>query len=306
MPKKPLSPENVSLKGIVTVVAGVILISFDALLVRLAAVDGWNVSFWRGLFMALALLVLSRFMTSCQIRSSDNMVLGVWLAAVMMAGSSLCLILAFTLTRAANAVVILSASPLFAALISRIVLGERCSYRTWLAIIVSIAGVFWVMSGSLGAGTLLGDGLAVVSTMFIGAYLTVFRRYPEISRPATIMRGGILLCLAALPLATPLSLPHSSYAWLMLAGLVQMPVALLLITSATRFLPAAEVSLFLLLETCLAPIWVWLVLKESPPSTTLSGGILIVATLLLHTLFGMYSRAGKPVYLQPSKKKGTS
>jgi drug/metabolite transporter (DMT)-like permease len=290
MPKDSLSSESVSLKGIVTVVAGVTLVSFDALLVKLAAVDGWNVSFWRGLFIALALLVLGRFRASSQIRSSDNTVLGIWLAAILMAGSSLCLVLAFTLTEAANAVVILSASPLFAALISRIVLGERCSYRTWLAIIVCISGVFWVMSGSLGTGNLLGDGLAVISTIFIGAYLTVFRRYPEISRSAAILRGGILLCLVALPFATPLSLPHFSYGWLMLAGLVQMPVALLLITSATRFLPAAEVSLFLLLETCLAPIWVWLILGESPPSTTFGGGILIVTTLLLHTLFGMYSR----------------
>lgn len=289
MPKNSLSTEKVSLKGIFTVVAGVTLISFDALLVRLAAVDGWNVSFWRGLLMTLAMLMLSRVMPSCQIRSSNSTAWGTWLAATTMAGSSLCLVLAFTLTQAANAVVILSASPLFAALISRIVLGERCSYRTWLAIFICITGVFWVMSGSLGAGNLLGDGLAVVSTIFIGAYFTVFRRYPEISRPAAIMRGGILLCLMALPFATPMSLPYSSYGWLILAGLVQMPVALLLITSATRFLPAAEVSLFLLLETCLAPIWVWLALGEIPPSATFGGGVLIVTTLLFHTLFGIYN-----------------
>lgn len=289
MPKNSSSPETVSMKGIFTVVAGVTLISFDALLVRLAAVDGWNVSFWRGLLMALAMLLLSRIMASCQIRSSDSTILETWLAAIMMAVSSLCLVLAFTLTQTANAVVILSASPLFAAIISRIVLGERCSYRTWLAIFFCIAGVFWVMSGSLSAGNLLGDGLAVVSTVFIGAYFTVFRRYPEISRPAAIMRGGILLCLMALPFATPMSLPPSSYGWLVLAGLVQMPVALLLITSATRFLPAAEVSLFLLLETCLAPIWVWLAMGEIPPSTTFYGGVLIVTTLLFHTLFGIYS-----------------
>lgn len=285
-----LLTENLRLRGIFTVVAGVILISFDALLVRLAAVDGWNVSFWRGLFMALALLMLSRFSTSCQIRPSNRSVFGVWLAATMMAASSLCLVLAFTLTQAANAVVILSAAPLFAALISRIVLGEKCSTRTWLAIVICIAGVFWVMSGTLGSGNLLGDGLAVVATLFIGAYLTVFRRYPEISRSAVIFRSGLLLALMTLPFATPLALPYSSYAWLMLGGLVQMPLALLLITSATRFLPAAEVSLFLLLETCLAPIWVWWALGEIPPAATLSGGILIVTTLVLHTMIGMYSR----------------
>lgn len=284
------SSETSNLRGVFTAIAGVVLISFDALLVRLAAVDGWNVSFWRGLFMAVALLALSRFRASPQRRSSENSALGIALAATMMAGSSLCLVLAFTLTQAANAVVILSVSPLFAALISRIFLGEKCSLRTWLAIIACISGVFWVMSGSLAAGNLLGDSLAVLSTIFIGGYFTVFRRYPEVSRSTAIMYGGILLSLAALPFATPLSLPGSSYGWLMLAGLLQMPVALLLITSATRFLPAAEVSLFLLLETILAPIWVWLVLNETPPSATFAGGILIITTLLLHILCGIYSQ----------------
>ncbi len=289
MSNKSLSYENFNIRGIATAVAGVVLISFDALLVRLAAVDGWNVSFWRGLFMALALLVLSQFKASGQIRSSENSALGIALAATMMAGSSLCLVLAFTLTQAANAVVILSISPLFAAFISRVVLGERCSFRTWLAIIVCVSGVFWVMSGSLVAGNLLGDSLAALSALLIGAYFTVFRRYPGVSRSAVIMYGGILLSLAALPFATPLSLPSASYGWLMLAGLLQMPVALLLITSATRFLPAAEVSLFLLLETILAPIWVWLVLDETPPPTTFGGGILIITALTLHILFGMYN-----------------
>lgn len=275
------------LKGIVTVLAGVTLISFDALLVRMAAVDGWNVSFWRGLFMALALLAVSPFRRTETDSHPTQTQLGLWLAAGMMAASSLCLVLAFTLTQAANAVIILSASPLFAALASRIFLGELCPLRTWMAILVSIAGVGWVMSGSLGSGHLLGDGLAVMSTLFIGGYFTVFRRYPEISRSAVIIRGGLLLALLALPFATPLSLPNPSYGWLLLSGLVQMPIALLLITSGTRFLPAAEVSLFLLLETVFAPIWVWLALGEVPAITTLAGGSLIVATLMLHTLIGL-------------------
>lgn len=273
------------LKGMLTVVAGVTLISFDALLVRLAAVDGWNVSFWRGLLMALALYIVSRVSghgAGRPIRPGASR--GLWLAALLMAGSSLFLVLAFTLTRAANAVVILSAAPLFAALASRIFLKEKCPLRTWLAIVVCISGVAWVMSGSLGGGTLLGDALAVLATVFIGGYFTVFRCYPELSRRAAIMRGGFLLALVAWPLATPFALPATSYLWLAIAGLFQMPAALLMLTSGTRYLPAAEVSLFLLLETLFAPIWVWLVLGEVPPGATLSGGFLIILTLVLHTL----------------------
>ncbi|GAB4179751.1 MAG: DMT family transporter [Geothermobacteraceae bacterium] len=271
------------LRGVATVVAGVVIISFDALLVRLAGVDGWNVSFWRGLFMGVSMLLVARMRGGVR----EPLRWGYWLAALLMAASSLALVLAFTLTRAANAVVILSMSPLFAALTSRIFLKERCPLRTWVAIALCIAGVVAVMAGSMGGGNLVGDGLALLSTLFIGGYFTVFRRYPEVSRVRVISLGGFLLAGAAVGLATPLDLPAVSYGWLALAGLVQMPLALVLLTSGTRFLPAAEVSLFILLETILAPIWVWLVIGEVPPQSTLLGGALIVATLVGHTLVGM-------------------
>lgn len=278
-------------RGVLIVVAGVLLISFDALLVRLAGVDGWNVSFWRGLFMALAMAPFClRGLVGSRIGIQDKK--GLLLAAIMMALSSLTLVLAFTLTRAANAVVILSAAPLFAALFSRWFLQERCPPRTWLAIVVCMAGVMYVMRGSLGGGNLTGDLLALLATLFVGGYFTVFRRYPNMSRTTVISTGGLLLALMAWPLATPLALPADSYGWLAVSGLLQIPVSLLLITVGTRFLPAAEVSLFLLLETILAPIWVWLALGELPPQATLSGGVLILATLILHTLAGFRREKG--------------
>lgn len=273
------------IRGILIVVAGVLLISFDALLVRLAGVDGWNVSFWRGSFMALAMapFCLGRLVKAGSAIEDKK---GIMLAALMMACSSLTLVLAFTLTRAANAVVILSAAPLFAALFSRWFLHEKCPPRTWVAIAVCMGGVIWVMRGSIGGGDLTGDFLALLATLFIGGYFTVFRRYPQISRSLVITSGGLLLALMALPLATPFVLPQVSYLWLAISGLVQMPVALLLMTVGTRFLPAAEVSLFLLLETILAPIWVWMVIGEVPPEATLVGGVLILVTLILHTVVG--------------------
>jgi drug/metabolite transporter (DMT)-like permease len=270
------------LRGILTVIAGVVLISFDALLVRLAGVDGWNVSFWRGLFMGLAMLLVIMVRKGGSRKPEP----GLWLAAGLMAASSLALVLAFTMTRAANAVVILSMAPLFAALTSRFFLKEKCPLRTWLAILICLGGVLWVMAGSLGGGDLLGDGLAVLSTIFIGAYFTVFRRYPDLSRVKVVSCGGFMLALAALPFATPLALPAASYGWLALAGLLQMPISLVLLTSGTRFLPAAEVSLFILLESILAPIWVWMVIGEVPPETTLVGGVVIIVTLVGHTIVG--------------------
>jgi len=275
------------IRGVLLVASGVLIISFDALLVRLAAVDGWNVSFWRGTFMALSMLPLC-WRNSVKDKKVQQDYRGLWPAALLMATSTVALVLAFTLTKASNAVVILSASPLFAAVFSQLFLREKCPLKTWLAILSCLCGVTWVMSGSMGNGKLIGDLLALVSALCIGGYFTVYRSNANLPPPSVIIRAGLLMALATLLLATPLALPLPSYGWLMLAGMVQMPAASLLMAHSTRYLPAAEVSLFLLLETILAPIWVWMVFSELPPEATLAGGVLILLTLTLHTLSGIH------------------
>ena len=54
-------------------------------------------------------------------------------------------------------------------------------------------------------------------------------------------------------------------------------------TIAPRFITAAEVNLFFLLETIIGPIWVWLVIKEQPTTETILGGLVIIITIAVHS-----------------------
>ena len=60
-------------------------------------------------------------------------------------------------------------------------------------------------------------------------------------------------------------------------------IPFVLVTIAPRFIPAAEVNLFFLLETIIGPIWVWLIIKEQPTLETLHGGFLIITTIAVHS-----------------------
>ena len=62
-------------------------------------------------------------------------------------------------------------------------------------------------------------------------------------------------------------------------------IPFVLVTIAPRFIPAAEVNLFFLLETIVGPIWVWLIIKEQPSIETLQGGAVIIATIATHSFF---------------------
>lgn len=263
---------------------GVTVLSVDALLIRLAAAPAPDIAFWRGLFIALSLTLV--FRVRRRRWTWTALLEGGRPAAALIFGfglMQLCFVGAISNTRVANAVVILTAAPLFAAAFSGVFLREWVPLRTWLAIGTALIGIVVVFGGSLGLGHWLGDLIALGGAVVIGANYTMLRRAPDLSRLASVAGGGLVCALLIVPAAQPLSLDGRSMAVLAVMGLVQMPLALVLMTEATRYLPAAEATLFFIVEAILGTFWVWLVLSEQPPPLTLVGGTLVIATLVVHS-----------------------
>nr|WP_255537648.1 DMT family transporter [Motiliproteus sp. SC1-56] len=265
-------------------VSGVLVLSFDALLIRLANADPWTVAFWRGILTTLSLgglMVLTRRLDYLPLaRRFWKAILAL---AVLYGVNGLLFVLAISHTSTANTVVILSSSAFFAAFFSWLLLREPVRRRTWAAIAVSIAGVIIVFAGSLGLASWRGDLLALILALSMGVMLSLMRRYAQIPRMLIIALSGLVMMGLALPMSQALILPAEQFAWLALMGLVQMPLASVLIMNATRYLSSPEVSLFLLIETVFGPIWVWLVIHEPIPPLTLVGGSVILAAISVHS-----------------------
>ena len=73
------------------------------------------------------------------------------------------------------------------------------------------------------------------------------------------------------------------WASLVLAGLVVLPLALVLMTLGPRYLPAPEVAMISLLEAVLGPLWVWWVIGENPGWQTIAGGSVVIVVLMAHS-----------------------
>ena len=129
-----------------------------------------------------------------------------------------------------------------------------------------------------------------------GSNIVIIRRGKDINMiPANALGNLCVVPLALLLGAHPLSVAPGDAGLLLLLGGLILPVAFAMITLGPRYLQAPEVSLILLTETVLGPIWVWLALGEVPHPRTMVAGILIVGTLLVHTLLSLSgSRGGKP------------
>ena len=278
--------------GIQLAAIGVLVLSFDALLIRLANADPWDVTFWRGLLMALSISVIVLISG----RHRDLSILrrywkGVVLIATIYGVNATLFVLSVSHTSVANTVVILSSSSFFAAFFSWLFLRERVRLRTWLAMVVSVAGVITVSAGSFGLDSWLGDFLALLLALSMGLVLTLMRLYPELPRMPMVGLSGVVIMMLAIPFSNPLELNTGSYLWLAIMGLVQIPLASVMIMSATRYLSSPEVSLFLVIETVFGPFWVWLVLSEKVPPMTLVGGTAILGAIMVHSWLSL--RAGR-------------
>ena len=122
--------------------------------------------------------------------------------ALSMAIASGTFIIALNHTSVAHLLFILAISPLAAALIARVALGERVASKTWIAMLIALAGVV-VMLGGGGGGELLGDGLAIAATLAFAVSIVMTRHRREISMAPATCLSQVLVLLVAAPFADP-------------------------------------------------------------------------------------------------------
>ncbi len=263
---------------------GMLFVSSDSFFIRLADAEGFDITFWVGLFSAVVLFVISEAVHDITplagIRAGGW---PLWLASALQAGSTSLFVLAVTLTTVSNVVVIIAAAPMFAAGLSAVVLGERTSRRVWLAIVAVAVGVVIVVGGSFGGGSVVGNVFALGAICLFVCSLVLLRRHSEINRTLMVGSAGLGMALIALVPATLWG--HSGKTWLalVLMGAVFGPLARVMLAKAPRDLPAAEVGLFAPVETIAASLWAWLFFDEEPVAATVIGGTIILAAILWGT-----------------------
>lgn len=271
--------------GVGLTALGGFLLTFDALLLRMVQAERWSLVFVRGVFMfgagVVAWLLLRRRVESA--RSFFNGPAGL-LVALLYGTNSVCFVLALSHTKVANVLFLASTAPLFAALLSVVVLKERIHPATWAAMLSALLGILLVVGDAMARGSWLGDAFALAGAASLGAAFVATRRSGRNMFMAPAV-GGLVAAVVAAPLVRGVSFTPAEWGYVGLEAGLLIPVALGLIAVGPKYLPAPQVGLFLLLQTVLGPAWVWLFLGEAPSTFSAVGGALIVGTLVLNSAY---------------------
>jgi drug/metabolite transporter (DMT)-like permease len=229
-------------------------------------------------FIALAAFVLvgHRRELVSSVRRSGWAILGVGVSTAI---ASAAFIVALNYTSVAHVLFLQASSPILAALLGRIILGEAVSARAWVAMLVALAGV-GVMVGAPGANGLV-NLLSVVMALSFAVSIIITRSHRHISMaPATCLAQVLILVFAA-PFAHPGSVDARNLVLLILLGAGQIGLGLALLSIGARLIPAAEIATITLLEVVLGPLWVWMAVSERPSTATLIGGAIVVVGVLV-------------------------
>lgn len=200
--------------------------------------------------------------------------------AALMAISSGSFITALNHATVANVIFMQALAPLLAALLGVAILKEWVPRATWMAMGVAIVGVA-LMVGGPGRPSLLGEALSLLMVVAFSLMLVVTRRQREVSMAPATCLSQLIVFVVTVPFARPGEIGAEDLGLLAALGFAQIGLGLILLTVGARLIPAAEVAVISLLEVVLAPLWVWIVVSESPSTATLVGGVIVLGAVIL-------------------------
>ncbi|TPN38881.1 DMT family transporter [Mesorhizobium sp. B2-3-3] len=275
-------------KGLLITAIGGLTLTVDIPLIRLADGGAWTIMLLRtGTTFVAAMIIWSVWRSLS--RNAPQLIPG-WsgLAVAICYGlTSVTFITAVYHTSTADLVFILAFNTVFAALLSWIFLGERPRLATIIAMAVMILGVLVIVGSSIGTGHLFGDFMALCSAFFVAVAITISRASGKDMGFTSLVGVLLPLGLAAF-MVTGEGFHVNAPGWIIFNGAVIMPISFFCLAAGPKYISGPEVAMFYLLETVLAPVWVWMVFAETPTRNSLIGGGILIITLVAHSLWQLH------------------
>jgi len=281
-----------AMQGNLIGILGGVILSSDSLFIRLMAIENsWLIVVLRGLCMWGCVTLL--WLLVPRLRGT----LGVpWLTRHNLLPScffclaSACFVNALNQGNVATVLVIISSTPFVSAIISWLLYRAKIERSLLIATLAGIIGVAIVMSGKVEGNHTQANyyALGTAVSMALSFIFSARVEHGTLGLPSLGAVLASLLIVAFLGhgmLAQAAQLHLWQWGWVLVEGALVMPVAMGLIALSSRFVSPVNSGLFLLLETALAPLWIYLFLAQVPTYQTVLGGAVIIISVISQILY---------------------
>ena len=276
-------------KGTLLAFTAIMFITPDSLLIRLSNVESWNLIFYRGfipflvVFIGILIIKRSNFFYSI----IENGWHGVGYICTFII-TNILFVVSIENTNVANTLIMISLAPMLSALVSFIFLKEFPDRKTWVAITITTLAVIYIFIDSFEKGDVKGNVYGFICALGLAAGAVIIRAGKKNANLIpSAMTAKLIIALIALFFVDDLNIEGNDFLFIPAMCIFCVAIPFVLITLAPRYITAAEVNLFFLLETVLGPFWVWLVIKEQPSMETIIGGVVIILTIATHSFLAL-------------------
>ena len=271
-------------KGSLLAFIAVIFITPDSLFIRLSNVDTWGLVFYRGIIpfftVFLGMLIIYKLNFFKILLSSGYHGL-IYVGTFSI--TNITFVVSIQNTNVANTLVMIATAPMLSAILGAIFLKEPPDKKTWISIIITFTAIIYIFSDSLKLGNFYGDILGFITAIGLAVGAVTIRSAKSKNLVPAAVVGKLFVATFALFFIESFVLENKDLIIVPLMCILCVAIPFVLVTIAPRFIPAAEVNLFFLLETIIGPIWVWMIIKEQPSTETLYGGAVIIITIATHS-----------------------
>ena len=275
-------------KGSLLAFVAVFLITPDSLFIRLSNIDTWGLLFYRGAIPFVTVLVgmlLIYRMVFFKLLFSMGYPVVIYIITFSL--TNITFIISIQNTNVANTLVMIAMAPMISAVLGALFLKENPDNKTWITIFVTFLAAIYIFYDSIQLGNFFGDifGFITATGLAIGA--VVVRSAKDRNLVPSAVIGKLVVAIFAVFFVENFELVETDIFIVPLMCVMCVAIPFVLVTIAPRFITAAEVNLFFLLETILGPIWVWLIIKEQPSLETIQGGLVIITAIAIHSYMSL-------------------
>ena len=271
-------------KGSLMAFVAVMFITPDSLFIRLSNVDTWGLVFYRGIIpfitVFLGMLLIYKLSFFKILFNSGYQGL-IYIGTFSL--TNITFVVSIQNTNVANTLVMIATAPMLSAILGAIFLKEPPDKKTWISIMITFLAVLYIFFDSLKLGNFFGDILGFITAVGLAVGAVTIRSAKSKNLVPAAVVGKLIVATFALFFIENFVLIDRDLFIIPLMCIMCVAIPFVLVTIAPRFIPAAEVNLFFLLETIIGPIWVWLIIKEQPSIETLYGGAIIITTIAIHS-----------------------
>ena len=275
-------------KGSLLAFIAVFLITPDSLLIRLSNIETWGMLFYRGAIPFVVVLIGTLFFYN---KNFLKVLLGIGYPGIFyifsFATCNITFLISIQNTNVANTLVMIALAPMLSAILGAIFLKETPGKKTWIAILITFASCIYIFYDSLNMGNFYGDFFGLVTAFGLACNAIIARYAKDRDLVPSALIGKLCVAIFAFFFVKNFELIGNDMIYVPLMCVMCVAIPFVLVTIAPRFITAAEVNLFFLLETILGPIWVWLVIKEQPSLETIIGGSVIILTIAIHSFLAL-------------------